>query len=105
TADLEVQAHPLARNRNRRTGLMQRDGGIATRRAQARIHLRTFIAEVFNELEPKQVTVETKSAIHVFNVDHGVVEGKPFFSIHGGGNLVPSRSSLSGRRALRGARI
>src|SRR5882762_4286776 len=104
-ADFEVQAHTFARNGNRRTSLMQRDGCIATRRAQAPIHLRTFIAEVFNELESKQITVETNSAIHVFNVDHGVVEGKLSFSIHGGGNLVPSRSGLPGRRALGGARI
>src|ERR1700724_892414 len=103
--DFEVQAHTFARNGNRRTSLMQRDGSIATRRAQTRIHLRTFIAEVFNELESKQITVETNSAIHVFNVDHGVVEGKLSFGIYGGGNLFPSRSGLPGRRSLCRARI
>jgi len=40
---------------------MQRDGSIATRGAQARIHLRTFIAKVFNELESEQITVEKRS--------------------------------------------
>src|ERR1019366_9432667 len=50
-ADFEVQAHPVARNGNAWSRLVQGDGAIAARRAQARMHRCALIAEVFDELE------------------------------------------------------
>src|SRR5579862_3642299 len=55
---------------------------------QARIHRFIFIAEVFDELEFQQVSVESESALHVFRVDHGMIKSKFPASIQGDGNLV-----------------
>src|SRR5271155_3224543 len=74
--NLEVEADSITRNGSARTRLMQGDGSIATGCAHARVYRRAFIAEVFDQLESKHIAVEVESAIHVFHVDHGVVEGK-----------------------------
>jgi hypothetical protein len=74
--NLEVEVDTITRNGSTRTRLMQGDGSIAARCAHARVYRRALIAEVFDQLESKHIAVEVESAIHVFHVDHGVVEGK-----------------------------
>src|SRR5271156_3784523 len=74
--NLEVEADTITRNGSARTGLMQGDGSIAARCTHARVHRHSFIAELFDQLESKHIAVEVESAIPVFHVDHGVVEGK-----------------------------
>src|SRR5579872_3627113 len=57
------------------------------------------MAKVFDELESQQVAVEPEPALHVFGVDHGVVEGE--FSISLGTGRRFCRRSFC-RRALCG---
>ena len=35
-----------------------------------------LIAEVFDEFESQQISVEAESALHVLHVDHGMIETK-----------------------------
>src|ERR1700680_3964031 len=84
---------------------MQGDGPVAPRRAQPSIYRRTLIAEVFDELESKQIAVEAESLLHVFNVYHGVVEGKLSVSVPSGGSLRPWRPNPLSKSALPRARI
>ena len=103
--DFKVQAHAITRNGSIRTRLMQSDRPIAAGSAQARIHCRALMAEVFDELESKQIAVETGSALNVLNVDHGVVESKFPAGIGSDGRLAPWRLGLAGSGPRRRARM
>jgi len=74
--DFQVQTHTVAQNGSFRTCLVQGDRAVAAWCPQARIHWFILIAEVFDELESQQISVEAESALHVFHVDHGVIERK-----------------------------
>ena len=77
---------------------MQSDRSIPTRRAEARIHRLILVAKVFDELESQQIAVECKAALHVFDVDHGLIECKfPF-------GLAPDKSLVRLWLALLDAR-
>ena len=73
------------------------------RGAQARIHRFILIAEVFDKLESQQISVETESALHIFHVDHGMIESKFPVSIQGDGSLVLWWPRVFGTRVLRRA--
>jgi hypothetical protein len=51
---------------------------------QARIHRLILIAEVLDELESQQISVEAEAALHVFHVDDGMIESKFPVSIWSG---------------------
>src|SRR5580692_7529251 len=75
-SDFEIQTYTVAQNGIFRTHLMQRDRAIAARCAEACIHWLFVIVEVFDELESQQIAVEVESALHVFHVQHSVIESK-----------------------------
>src|SRR5580693_2041025 len=83
---------------------MQGDSTIATGRAHPRIHRRTLVAKIFNELESKQIAVETESALYVLHVNHGVVESKLPGRIRGDGSLSSCPPGPLGSKFLCGAR-
>src|SRR5271154_5072466 len=103
--NLEVETDTITRNGGARTSLMQGDSSIAARCTHARVHRHSFIAELFDQLESKHVAVEVESAIHVFHVDHGVVEGKFSVRVQGRGSLGVSGSCALGSCALRQAKF
>ncbi len=75
-SDFEIQTYTVAQNGIFWTHLMQSDRAIAARRAQARIHWLFLILEIFDEPESQQIAVEGQSALHVFHVEHSVIESK-----------------------------
>jgi len=57
--------------------------------------------EIFDELESKQIAIETEGAPYILNVDHSVVEGKlPDTQIDG--YISSCRPALLDNRPLRG---
>jgi len=58
---------------------VQSNGAIAARRTQSGIDWPALIAEIFDQLESQLVAVEVHPALHVFHVDHGMVEGELSF--------------------------
>src|SRR5271166_1692937 len=60
---------------------MQRDGAITARCAKAGINWCSFVTEVLDELEAQHIVVKTHSALHVFHVKHGMVEGELIASL------------------------
>src|SRR5580700_517687 len=82
--------------------MVQGDGPISTGRDHSRIHRRTLIVEIFDELEPKQIAIETEGAPYILNVDHSVVEGKLPADTQIDGYLSSCRLALLDSRPLRG---
>jgi hypothetical protein len=75
-SDFKIQTYTVAQNGIFRTHLMQSDRAIAAGCAQACIHRLFLVLEVFDELESQQIAVELESALHVFDVEHSVIESK-----------------------------
>src|SRR5215472_7614910 len=66
---------------------MQGDGAVTTRRRQTGVNGNTVVAEVFDEFEAQQVAIEAERTVHVFDVDHGVVEGELAVASRSSGRL------------------
>jgi len=104
-SDFEIQTYAVAQYGIFRTHLVQSYGAVATGCTQPCIHWLFLILEVFYEFESEQIAVEDKPALHVLNVDHGMIESKLAFIGRRDRSLGRLWLAVLGTRAPHGWRI